>query len=304
MSRLIVVTLSLVLTASTFVSPTLRAQPPACPGVVYGRVCLPQGQISFADEVVSFVAAPRPAGALYGEPKSTLGTPDANGTEPTYLSLGCHGVLTLRFIDNALINIEGPDLYVFEIGPAVESTALAISADNLTWIEVGDVAGATTAVDIGTHVREGDTFQYVRLTNLSMDCGGVTPGADVDAVAAIGSAARIALDGAILFETGQANLKAEARRALDRLGRTIASAGPKVKVTIEGHTDDVGPDRDNQRLSEARARAVMAHLSRLGSFGSTPVTSLGYGESRPIRSNDSVEGRAQNRRVEILIQSN
>ena len=279
---------------------SLAQKAEGCQGVSYGGVCLPQGPISFADEVVSFVPGQRPASGISIEPKSTLGAPDA-GPGPTYLSLGCDGVLTLRFTDNALIDVTGPDLYVFEIGPAVEATAVAISADNQKWIELGRVEGATRSVDISGRVTAGQTFQYVRLTNLSSVCDGPTPGADIDAVAAIGSAARIALDAAVLFDTGRAVLKTDAQRTLDAVVLKIDAAGATARVTVEGHTDDVGSEPMNQRLSEARARAVSSYLSSHRSSRGPAVTAVGYGESRPRTPNDSPQGRAQNRRVEILI---
>ncbi|TNF73269.1 MAG: hypothetical protein EP299_08455 [Acidobacteria bacterium] len=57
------------------------------------------------------------------------------------MTLGCGGTIVLRFEDNALVDLEGPDLHVFEIGPAVEPTSLAISPDGTTWTEVGKIAG-------------------------------------------------------------------------------------------------------------------------------------------------------------------
>jgi OOP family OmpA-OmpF porin len=271
-----------------------------CPGKTYRNVCLPQGDISFADEVVTFVPGKEPAVPIASEPKSTLGEPDAS-SGPTFLSLGCNGVLTLRFVDNALIDVKGPDLYVFEIGPAVESTALAISVDNRDWIELGPIEGSTRSLDISTFVSAAQVFQYIRLTNLSTDCGGASPGADIDAVAAIGSARRIELDAAVLFDTGRATLKPDAQRALAPLLLAVDTAGPNVRITVEGHTDDVGTERMNQRLSEARARAVSSFLSRRRSLRDGNVTVVGYGESRPRQPNDSPLNRSRNRRVEVLI---
>jgi OmpA-OmpF porin, OOP family len=265
-------------------------------------VCLPQAQVSFADEVVSFVPGREPAAPIASEPKSTLGAPDA-GSGPTFLSLGCNGVLTLRFVDNALIDVKGPDLYVFEIGPAVEATAVAISDDNRQWIDLGRIEGSTRAVDISASVSAGETFQYVRLTNLSTVCGGTSPGADIDALAAIGSARRIGLDAALLFDTGRATLRPEAQRALAPVLLAIDAERSNVRVTVEGHTDDVGSEAMNQTLSEARARAVSSYLSRRRSLPGA-VTVIGYGESRPRLPNDSPLNRSQNRRVEVLIAPN
>lgn len=154
-------------------------------------VVFPQGAKSFADRVVSFKpGSPFTNDERAKDPQKTLGVPDlsSDGNE-NYLALGTKGILTVEFTDNYLIDIAGPDLWVFEIGPAVESTDVAISKDGKNWIHVGRVAGATAGLDIGPKVKPGDKFSFVRL----MDTGntvGAWPGADVDAIGAIGSIAR------------------------------------------------------------------------------------------------------------------
>ena len=296
-----------VLLATVVSTPTVFSQKVVdCRGVSYGsgaaRICLPQGEISFVDEVVSFVPGKRAASEIPVDPNFTLGAPDyTTNFAPGYLSLGCDGVLTLRFVDNALVDIDGPDLYIFEVGPAVEPTILAISTDNRTWLDVGRVEGALRAVDIRPFIMKGQIFRYVRLTNAGHACGGTTPGADIDAVAAVGSASLLTLDAAVLFDTGHAVLRAEAANALNALTETIRSKGPNVRIMIEGHTDDVGSDQDNQRLSEARARTVRTYLRKRLPLSEAAVTTVGFGESRPTEPNDSEEGRAKNRRVDILV---
>jgi OOP family OmpA-OmpF porin len=78
-------------------------------------------------------------------------------------------------------------------------------------------------------------------------------------------------------------------------------AYPNMTIRIEGHTDNVGSDTYNQKLSEDRARAVFTYLQskNMGNRAS----SIGYGESKPIATNETDEGRAQNRRVEFVILS-
>ncbi|MDG3424571.1 OmpA family protein, partial [Vibrio parahaemolyticus] len=71
------------------------------------------------------------------------------------------------------------------------------------------------------------------------------------------------------------------------------------KVQIVGHTDSTGPEAYNQRLSEPRAQAIADYLKRMG-IAESRLTVMGQGESHPIASNDTVEGRAQNRRVEVV----
>src|ERR1041385_104032 len=140
-------------------------------------VHFPLGDRSFADEVVSYAMGhpgPQPANAQ--DPRAALGPPDyIDKNHSGFVSLGCGGVLVLRFTDNALIDVPGPDLWVFEVGPSVEPTNVAISRDDREWIEIGKIAGGTAGIDIGPFVKPSESFHYVRLTDLKKDCGGRRP---------------------------------------------------------------------------------------------------------------------------------
>ncbi len=105
--------------------------------------------------------------------------------------------------------------------------------------------------------------------------------------------------GDVLFETGEAQLRPQAARELDRLAVFLRDQ-PDRRVDIEGHTDSVGSDSTNQRLSEERARAVRDSLVDRGIDGQR-VQARGFGESTPVASNGSASGRALNRRVEVVI---
>ncbi len=267
-----------------------------------GTVYFPQGDISFADELVSFTAGDPDAGAASERPEEVLNIPDYDSVQGTkYLSLGCGGVLVVAFTDNVLIDIAGPDLYIFEIGPNIEPTALAISPDGETWTRVGKIDGGKAEIDIAPYVPRGATYRYVKLVDMKQACGGY-PGADIDAVGAIGSATKISLDSSVLFDTGKYELKDSATAALEEALAPIDNA-PGVKLTVEGHTDNVGSDEDNQVLSENRAASVAAFLVEHGGFAADAVDTRAYGESRPIATNDTDEGRQKNRRVEITITS-
>ena len=154
-----------------------------------GEVFFPCGDLSFADEVVSFTSGePKARAEKHRVPETTLGIPDYDGVAGNkYLTLGCGGELVVSFTDNALIDIDGPDLYVFEIGPAVEPTDLAISRDGERWVEVGRIDGGRAEVDIAGFVDGSEAYSHVRLIDGGSNCRGGHPGADVDAVGAIGS---------------------------------------------------------------------------------------------------------------------
>lgn len=265
-----------------------------------GEVYFPQGDISFADELVSFTVGDPDAGDASERPEETLGIPDFDAVSGTkYLTLGCGGELILAFTDNVLVDIAGPDLYIFEIGPNIEPTALAISPDGIVWTRVGKIEGGKAEIDIADYVPRGAAFRYVKLVDLKQACGGY-PGADIDAVGAIGSATKISLDSAVLFDTGKYALKESATAALKEAFAEVENT-PGTKLTVEGHTDNVGSDGDNQTLSRNRADAVAAFLVEEQGFAVDAVDTRAFGETRPIASNDTDEGRQKNRRVEITV---
>lgn len=278
------------------------AQPKTYTDTRKKSVTLPLGDLSFADEVVSFTPGKPAAAPEYSDPKAVLGHPNHNPRDRkdrNYATLGCGGQLTLRFVDNALVDVNGPDLYVFEIGPQVEPTLLSISTNGTEWREVGKISGGTAMVDISTVGGPGETYPYVRLTDPKQrGCGGGYPGADLDAVAAIGAGLRLSLRNSVLFEFGKSGLKAEAKAELDDVTRKLGEY-PGARIIIEGHTDSMGSAEFNQKLSESRAAAVRKHLEPVKTGGA--IETRGYGSTRPAAPNDTEEGREKNRRVELIV---
>lgn len=267
-----------------------------------GEVMFPMGDVSFADTVEEHSSGDPAPSDDHGDPEAALGVPDiAEHDNGGYVSLGCGGALVLGFDDNALVDVAGPDLYVFEIGPDVEPTALAVSSDGEEWVRVGKVSGGKAEIDLAPYVADGDQFHYVKLVDLKSGCGAAeTPGADIDAVGAIGSAQRIALDSAVLFDTGEYALKPEASAAIDEVLAAIDERAG-TSVVVAGHTDAVGSEEANELLSRNRAEAVAEYLIDEAGFSADRVTLEAYGESRPVASNETEEGRAKNRRVELTV---
>lgn len=101
----------------------------------------------------------------------------------------------------------------------------------------------------------------------------------------------------VFFETGSASLRSESVSELDRLAQMLAT-NPQLKVQINGHTDDIGDDKNNQSLSEARAKAVQDYLLSK-QIAAERLRFKGFGETRPLESNDTPEGRSKNRRTEF-----
>ncbi|MBV8516600.1 MAG: OmpA family protein [Acidobacteria bacterium] len=105
----------------------------------------------------------------------------------------------------------------------------------------------------------------------------------------------------ILFDFNSADLRSASRTTLNDLASNFRQY-PDNRINVEGHTDSVGTDEYNQRLSEQRAANVADYLIDQG-VPSRNVVVYGYGESRPKATNDTAEGRQLNRRVEIHIQA-
>ncbi len=103
----------------------------------------------------------------------------------------------------------------------------------------------------------------------------------------------------VLFDFGKYNLRPGAREALARLSG-IVLAHPGLELDIEGHTDSVGSEETNQKLSEKRAEAVREYLTQQG-LDAGVLRALGFGETMPVADNETSKGRQQNRRVELIV---
>ncbi len=101
------------------------------------------------------------------------------------------------------------------------------------------------------------------------------------------------------FETGSAQLSADAEERLNSVIE-ILLANPSTIVTVEGHTDNQGDPDENQTLSEERAQAVVDYLVD-GGVAAGRLTAVGFGEDRPIADNGTSDGRAQNRRIDFVV---
>jgi outer membrane protein OmpA-like peptidoglycan-associated protein len=103
----------------------------------------------------------------------------------------------------------------------------------------------------------------------------------------------------IQFETNSSELKQASKAELDNLVYYL-NLNPFISLEVGGHTDNVGDDAANMSLSSSRAKAVKDYLIEKG-IEAARVSSKGYGETKPIATNGTEEGRAQNRRTEVII---
>jgi len=115
-----------------------------------------------------------------------------------------------------------------------------------------------------------------------------------------GNRLRAEMSGGVMFATNSAELQPQALALLAEIKRTMIDPNPGARISVDGHTDDVGSDTDNQGLSERRARSVVAWLTAQGVSASL-IQATGHGEAQPKVPNTSDRNRALNRRIEITV---
>ncbi len=109
----------------------------------------------------------------------------------------------------------------------------------------------------------------------------------------------------VLFDSGKSKIRSEAHEALSKVADVLKNNVPQLSVGIEGHTDNEPIQRSswksNWELSSARALSVLHYLADKEEISPERLSAIGYGEYRPVASNDTKSGRRMNRRVEIVI---
>ena len=198
-----------------------------------------------------------------------------NATMPEAMQTGVVGKVThLRVL------MDGPYFKMFVNERRIYNVPeLAFRRDSTIWVLVGG--------------EEGENALYITSIRIAEH--------EVDVLYdALAGKGRWATQG-ILFATGKADLQPESRPVLKEIAETLKQHAD-LKILIEGHTDNVGAPAANLSLSEARAAAVKAALvSQFGADGNR-ITTKGFGDTKPAVPNTTPEGRAQNRRVELVKQ--
>jgi outer membrane protein OmpA-like peptidoglycan-associated protein len=159
---------------------------------------------------------------------------------------------------------------------------------------VGAAVGTTAGVLIGKKMDKQQKELEAQLANQAT----VEQTTDANGLQAI----KVTFDGGILFDTGKADLKSQAKTDLTKFASSLNS-NLNTDVQIFGYTDNTGTLEANQRVSTNRANAVKTYLTN-NSVSASRLTATGVPMSDYVASNDTAEGRAQNRRVEIYIYAN
>ena len=157
---------------------------------------------------------------------------------------------------------------------------------------VGTAVGGGTGAIIGNHMDK-KAKELAELENAQVET--VT---DVNGLKAI----KVTFDNGILFDFNKSSLKKEAKQELDKFAADMADM-TQTNINVYGHTDNVGTEEANKKVSDQRARAVAQYLMKKG-IASERVLAEGLSYDFPVADNDTAEGRAQNRRVEIYITAN
>jgi len=118
----------------------------------------------------------------------------------------------------------------------------------------------------------------------------------------IGEGIKITFDSGLLFDVDKAAVKPKSKESLTNLA-VILNKYDDTEILLEGHTDATGTEEHNLELSRLRAQSVSNYLAE-HEVKVTRFTIMGYGEDQPVAGNDTAEGRAQNRRVEVAIYAN
>lgn len=111
----------------------------------------------------------------------------------------------------------------------------------------------------------------------------------------------ITLSGGVLFKTDKSELMPAAMAQLNQVAEALVRNNPDSRITVEGHTDSQGQASHNKELSQKRAEAVATYIASRG-IAPDRIKAVGQGPDKPIADNKSIEGRAQNRRVEIIVE--
>jgi outer membrane protein OmpA-like peptidoglycan-associated protein len=107
----------------------------------------------------------------------------------------------------------------------------------------------------------------------------------------------------LTFDSGQSRIKPESFDLLAKVEKAI-DVFPRSELIIEGHTDSFGGDDSNQKLSQERAESVQQYMINAMRIPTYRLIATGYGETRPVASNETESGRERNRRIDIVIRPN
>jgi len=204
-----------------------------------------------------------------------------------------------KVVDNLKTSVGAPSGFVNAVIPALGvlsrlSTGTLVVSDREVKIS-GDALYEAAAAQI----RAGLAKDFPRDWQVTADISVRPAAAPVDASVCQQLFSELLSKTKIRFLTGRATLDSDSTGLLDHLVETALRC-PNATIEIAGHTDSDGEDAANQALSERRAQAVLDYFVKAG-LPADRFTAVGYGATKPLASNDTDDGKAQNRRIEFLV---
>ncbi len=196
---------------------------------------------------------------------------------------------TVLFAGNSCATKAETGVLIGAAGGAVAGGAIGAAAGNTV---AGAIIGAAIGGAAGAII--GD-YMDRQAAEMERDLEGAT-------IERMGEGIKITFGSGILFDVDRADLRYDAQTELVKLAE-ILNKYDDTNVIIEGHTDATGSDDYNLRLSERRAQSVATHLAQQA-VNSQRFTVTGWGEAQPVATNETTDGRQQNRRVDLAIIAN
>ncbi|WP_319548296.1 OmpA family protein [Desulfogranum marinum] len=222
------------------------------------------------------------------------GTVSFNTTAMAYSPMKYHKILTaygLELTPEGAATIEGTKNYCQVLNGKIVFGKSAMAYSGSKWNQILSAytlpVTPVVVVEVDCIDSDGDTV----CDEIDV-CPGTPKGVEVD------ERGCWVLEQTYLFDFDKAELKPEFMPLLDHVAR-IVNDNPKMNLQIEGHTDSIGTEEYNQKLSERRADAIKKALVSTYKIEPMRLKSKGFGETKPIASNTTAEGRAKNRRVEL-----
>src|SRR6202163_3869160 len=196
-----------------------------------------------------------------------------------------------KVVDNLKASVGAPGGFAGAAVPALGALEVSDREVKLSGDALYDGAAAQIRAGLGKDFPQGWQFKA--------DISVKPAAAPVDATVCQQLFADLLAKGKIRFESGRATIDPDSAGLLDRLIETALRC-PTANIEIAGHTDTDGEDAFNQALSEKRAQAVSDYLVKAG-LPADRFTATGYGSTQPVATNDTDEGKAQNRRIDFMV---
>jgi outer membrane protein OmpA-like peptidoglycan-associated protein len=226
-------------------------------------------------------------------PGSTFGTSGPTGSMEVLVP----GATEAQLVGNSSITKSYGLVAGLSTVSFVSSYSAALTKAGWTIIEQSAGMHQTDATLTAHYAANGrDIWAYLHMGGEEYTIKVADAGSDNDIARTFAKSCHVALYG-VLFDFNKATLKPESDGVLQRV-LAFVKKDPALKLEVQGHTDNVGSDDYNQKLSEARAQSVLTWLTQHG-IAADRLSFKGYGKTQPVTTNDTDDGRAKNRRVEI-----